>query len=392
MGDDVRLSTAIMAHPSRRDRAEALAARHPELAARVVLDPRPQDGPSALRTAAAAWSAAPEDATHHLVLQDDAVPCADFLPKVLAGVRALPEASLSLFAEWTSMTAHNLRLAAMAGAVWAEAVDEYVPCVALVLPAALGREFGEAARSRLHTWPAQDDVSLSHFLYERGVTRLCRIPTLVEHDGPASLTGNDVQGPRHSVCFADDVPDGPDGETVLMSGGLPFFSHFLLTEAPSRPFYAVRRPYSAHGGIPWDISPAEQWIQTRGLSPAQVDAMARVHVAEWRRRWSDVGGEVLDRLWLTPFTAGITLLGPNAWKFTPDGRALPDPFPLRDPFDLEALLAAPIVRRAFATLPQAALHPYADRAELERLREPLTELMLDAVRVGHRHAREAAPA
>ena len=45
------------------------------------------------------------------------------------------------------------------------------------------------------------------------------------------------------------------------------------------------------------------------------------------------------------------------------------------------------MRRAFATLPQAHLHPVATRDVLDGLEQPLGDLMLDAVRAGYRHAR-----
>src|SRR4051794_21448311 len=98
----VRLSAVVMTHPRRLAAARALAARHPDLDLRLVVDPRPDAPPNALRTARAAWKAVAAGATHHLVVQDDML-LADGIGALLTrAATALPGQVLSLFTEWGS--------------------------------------------------------------------------------------------------------------------------------------------------------------------------------------------------------------------------------------------------------------------------------------------------
>lgn len=383
----VELSTVIMTHPSRLDRAERLARRHPELHADIIVDPKPHAEPSALRTAAVAWSYVRSDATHHLVLQDDAVPCRDFRKLVCTAVEQYPDAGLALFTEWSSLTAHHLRMVAMGGGVWTEVLDEYAPTVAMVLPAELAREFGNAATEHGQDWHPADDVALLTFLMERNVPILCRIPTLVEHDEGDSLTGNAGQGPRHSVCFADDVTEPCDDERLGLADLLPTFSHYLTPDVGSRPFVAQRQPVPTTRAN-WWIRPAAQWLDAAGFDAARIAGLARSRVDAWRAGHDGLDDPMLDRLWLLPYTMGACLIKPAVRLYAPSGGPVEAPGALPDAAALERVLARPVVRRAFATLPQAALHPAADRETLSGLSQPLTELMVDAVRQGFEDAHD----
>lgn len=216
---EVRVSCAVMAHPRRAAAATALAASLPELGATVVLDPNPDGPPATLRTAAEAWAAVPDGATHHVVLQDDATPCAGFA-EALQGLLGLrPDLPISLHTEWGSGSATMVRWAALSGGGLVRCVDEYVPTVGLVLPARLARELGEFAR----TWPDRelpDDVAVARFLAEKGVPPYVASPNLVEHDGDLSLVGNGgPMGIRRSPCLR--LPgDGPQRADLLEAPGL----------------------------------------------------------------------------------------------------------------------------------------------------------------------------
>src|SRR5258706_7233679 len=96
----IRLSAAVMTHPRRLEAARALRARHPDLNLQLVVDPRPDEPPNALRTARAAWRAVGAGATHHLVVQDDML-LVDGIGALLQQAAAeLPTQVLSLFTEW----------------------------------------------------------------------------------------------------------------------------------------------------------------------------------------------------------------------------------------------------------------------------------------------------
>ncbi|MFJ9890386.1 hypothetical protein ACIQRW_31660 [Streptomyces sp. NPDC091287] len=232
-----------MAHPDRADRAERLRRILPALDPRVVLDPRP-DGPrSTLRTALAAWSAAGEGSTHHLVLQDDAEPCPDFVAQVTAAVRARPRSPLVLFAEWGSVSATMTRWAAMSGHAFTECADDYVPTVGLVLPTALARGLvAFAARECPEDEP--DDVAVHRYLSGCGEPVLCTVPQLVDHDGPQSLLGHGDHMGRRSA-------------TLLRTADEPAVNSTTLRAPP--------------------LIPVLSWSDGRALG-ARWDAVARTHV------------------------------------------------------------------------------------------------------------------
>lgn len=89
MSDFIALSTAVMAHPSRVDAAAGLAAVLGP-ATKVVID----DGGGEWATGARAWQAHEPRCTHHLVVQDDAVPCRDLAPGVASALRRVPGGDL----------------------------------------------------------------------------------------------------------------------------------------------------------------------------------------------------------------------------------------------------------------------------------------------------------
>nr|WP_223183033.1 MULTISPECIES: hypothetical protein [unclassified Streptomyces] len=203
-----------MTHPRRREEAARLAASLPLWGTSVVVDPRPEAGPGVLRTARAAWAAMAKDATHHVVLQDDVVPCRDFAVQVAHAVREFPDTPLALYANWNSWNGAATRAAALQGASWVPAVPgEWTPTLALVLP----RADVEALLAAVPEDPAggePDDAVIARELARRGRRALVSVPHWVEHTDGTSLVGNDVYGPRHATLFADDTaagaaPSGP---------------------------------------------------------------------------------------------------------------------------------------------------------------------------------------
>jgi hypothetical protein len=95
--DDIRVSVAIAAHPRRRQQAHALADQL-DRDVSIVWD----QGNDEWATHQRAWAAHDPGATHHLVLQDDAVPCADLIAGLEEALAAVParsphEAALSLY-------------------------------------------------------------------------------------------------------------------------------------------------------------------------------------------------------------------------------------------------------------------------------------------------------
>ncbi|GAA1388592.1 hypothetical protein [Catellatospora chokoriensis] len=210
---DVRLSTVIMTHPARAARAQALAEQLAALSPVLVVDTGPA-GRGNLGNAVRAWAAVGADATHHLVLQDDVIPCGGFAEQLHRAVRARPDDAVSLFCEWGSRTAGLVRAAAWQGWSWARAVDVYTPSQGLVLPRRAALDFAASVTDPT----GADDLALSAHLRATGRRTVVTVPNLVEHDDHLSLTGNGFQGLRHAACPAADGAPVDFGTAVAGEG------------------------------------------------------------------------------------------------------------------------------------------------------------------------------
>ncbi|MER8041667.1 NAD-dependent epimerase/dehydratase family protein [Streptomyces sp. NPDC094032] len=230
----------------------ALAA--PEGALRVVMDPDPTGTPSVLRTALAAWDAIEDGATHQLVVQDDMMLSETFFERVRLAVDAMPDAALALFALWDSRNGAAVRFGALAGARWVGAVNEYFPCVAIVLPRAVAEGFVGYGRARLGGWP--DDILMHRYLKENRVPRYVSVPSLAEHEDRGSLSGNAFRGPRRSVCFLPGDRPGDEGDRLTGLDVLPFFKNGVAR-------CAVR--VAGPGPERWLHMDAEQYLRGQGL-------------------------------------------------------------------------------------------------------------------------------
>ncbi|MFJ3673605.1 hypothetical protein ACIPSE_44910 [Streptomyces sp. NPDC090106] len=220
----VRLSATVMAHPRRAASAGRLA-RLLGGDAEVVYDPLP-DGPSnAMRTAVEAWSRCPAGSTHHMVLQDDVVPTADFTALAVAAAARHPDAAIALYANSNSWNGVTARTALLAGYRWVPTVPyDYFPTQVALMPCAMAHEFVAYARP-IVPFDGADDEALTRFLDERGHPSALRVPNLVQHDDQPSLTGLDHQGIRRSVVFMEAAGSSPgtDDACFHLLPALPFF-------------------------------------------------------------------------------------------------------------------------------------------------------------------------
>ncbi|MGW5674166.1 hypothetical protein ACWEV4_03660 [Streptomyces sp. NPDC003860] len=282
-----RLSGAVMTHPKRLPAAEALAESAPPGALRVVMDPDPGGRPSVLRTALAAWSAIEEDATHHLVVQDDMLLSESFFERARAAVREMPDAALALFALWDARNGAAVRLAAMSGARWVGSVNEYFPCVAIVLPREVATGFVEYGRQRLDAWP--DDILMYRYLRDRGIPSYVSVPSLAEHDDRGSISGNAFRGPRRSVCFLPDDRPGNEGTRLEGLRVVPFFKHGVAQ-------CAVRQ--DGPGPERWLHLECESYVEGSGIRVQRLDS-AMLGLTEVQDR------EAVRGTWLTSFTLGL---------------------------------------------------------------------------------------
>lgn len=200
----IEISAAIMHHPRRAERIPPLVRACAPLVPRVVADPEPDGAPSPLRTAKRAWAAIGEDATHHLVLQDDVRPVPGFAAQLRAAVERRPGCGVSLFSMWHSpQNSYLVRRAAVAGAAYAPLSPyEWTPTQGIVLPA----EHARALAEHLAGIPDEvrdEDEMVVIFCRERNIPVVATVPHLLDHGHAESLVEGHHDGLRATVFGPD---------------------------------------------------------------------------------------------------------------------------------------------------------------------------------------------
>ncbi|WP_067460401.1 hypothetical protein [Actinomadura macra] len=217
----IRISAAIMHHPRRAHRIPSLLRACAPLAPTVVPDPEPEGKPSPLRTAKRAWAAIDDDATHHLVLQDDVRLAPGFAAQLHDAVARRPAHGVSSFCLWhTPHNSYLVRRAAVAGAAYAPlSLYEWTPTQAFVLPV----EHARALADYLAGIPDEvqdDDEMVVIFCRERGIPVVTTVPHLMDHGHAESLVEGHSDGLRATV-FAPDLrwpADHPSADLELPPG------------------------------------------------------------------------------------------------------------------------------------------------------------------------------
>ncbi|MFD9538596.1 hypothetical protein [Streptomyces sp. NPDC060022] len=354
------LSAAVITHPVRKEAARALVEQHPELDLQIVVDPRPDDPPWALRTAVEGWRRAGPHATHHLVLQDDVSLCAGFAGHLHEALRARPDDALSFFTDWNSRSSGLLRQAALNRRSWAPVISAFVPTQAMVLPSEPALELSGFMRE--HAEPGEpDDVAALRFLRSAGIRPLMSVPSLVEHLDVPSIVGNNHLGVRRAACFLPEPPSALRWDRgVLESRATPY-----VRWPGGDVFCLVDRTGTDQD---WDRTPAAEFLAERGCSPAAVGrALAAVPPGTLS---AEAAGAVPDSLLLRLWQAGA-LLGMTA-------RDIGGPSAVPPSGD-----AGDIARAAVDSLVFAVLRGEFDIAAIERLAGSLTALVRVAVVWGH---------
>jgi hypothetical protein len=357
---DIRLSVAVMTHPQRLHMAERLRAEHPDLDIRIVADTSHAGAPGSLRSARRAWAAVDPDATHHLVVQDDVRLPADLHGRLRPFIASRPDGALSLFAEWGAWTSAVVRLAALTGAAWAEAVDTYVPTQAMVLPAALARAAdGYLAAALDRSEP--DDVALLGYLRQQGVVPHVCVPNLVEHLDAPSTTGNDDFGLRRSVCWLPGT------------GGPPAALRRAVTGVDAVPYVAWWDGFAVY----WVRDPAERtgWRKEHAVPALAKLGLTRAFLKErCRAAVDDADGPALRELvseilmfhvWLGSFCLGLRAA---------DIAATPAAGGPGTRTESALDMSGPVAERALATLAPGALRRFIPVPQLDlvgRLLEPV---------------------
>lgn len=180
----VRLSVAVMAHPSRAVMVEDLVAR---LGADVpvVWDEINDRHDTGIR----AIQAADPDSTHHLVIQDDALPCRDFLAGTVAALAQVPaDHPVSLYLGTVKPFGPAVRRVlarAQPGTAWVRMGGPYWG-PAIVLPTVDVPALGDWWIGAGAAW-TNYDRRIQRFYASRGIDCLYSWPSLVEHRGDQSI-------------------------------------------------------------------------------------------------------------------------------------------------------------------------------------------------------------
>ncbi|MFF5204992.1 hypothetical protein [Streptosporangium sp. NPDC000396] len=304
----LNIGMAVMYHPSRTPQARALAERCSPLRPVLVEDPDPAGVPSPLRTAKLAWAASRPDATHHLVLQDDAVLAEDFLEHLEAVVTRRPSHGIALYVNRGSLrNGYLVRRAAAMGARWSPlSRSEYTPTLGFLLPAENARSLADYLRTVPDEFRDDDEV-VTLFCRERGIPVVATVPNLLDHGDLPSVAGNHGHGARHAAVFGDHVKMTPgywDGGPEA-AGRCPDVPPFVLEMHDSRCLIRFTRP-----GTGEPVDHVYGWYWHDWCELLNVDA---AHVTEtWRAQVADRSAVSLE------FWAAGYLLGSDVSR-SPEG-------------------------------------------------------------------------
>lgn len=213
------VSISIMGHPSRLDWVGILL-RELGKDTPVSMD----DGHGLVENCAKAWELHDPTADYHLVLQDDAILCDDFVAEVrrVLGDLHMPSV-VSLFHSSQPPYGQNAKAAADKGAtfLW----GDVLPGPAICIPTAWIADMLAFYRRHPHR---QDDTRITRWLAEKDRKAYFPLPSLVDHRDGLSLAGNGHKGSRPAAVFLKSRRQVPNG---LEDGPRAIFYQYLSTAA-----------------------------------------------------------------------------------------------------------------------------------------------------------------
>jgi hypothetical protein len=211
------ISGTIMAHPRRREWAEWLSG---QTGLPVVWDTTN----TVWDTAKAAWREAVRldpDATHALVLQDDAIPCRDLIPtlEVISGLYPLEPFCLTVIDYRLHGAKRDYEQTVQSGApFWYS--NAAISAVGLMIPV---RDVEPMIASGDRFATIHDDLKVRNFYKQQGRKLMFPIPSLLQHRNvdvnPSLVPGNDGRwSDRSSSTF---IGEGVSGLSVDWAGTRP---------------------------------------------------------------------------------------------------------------------------------------------------------------------------
>ncbi len=133
----------------------------------------------------------PDDATHLLVLQDDALPCDGFAASVHAAIAERPDRILCLFVPGSGPLLRRITLARKNRERWFELPSiSYIPLVGVVYPADVARLISPFADAKRIPVGRTDDAVVAMYARAHRLTACAPLPSLIEHrDDVVSVSG-----------------------------------------------------------------------------------------------------------------------------------------------------------------------------------------------------------
>jgi len=176
---------------------------------------------------------------------------------------------------------------------------EYVPTIALLLPAAQADAF--VAFARRQPPEMADDHAMAAFLRARRLPGYVAAPNLAEHDDRSSLVGNDGRGPRRSACALATC------EPHARSAGI-----LRLADVPAVPLLTWGEP---HAFLPsagrWGRTHWRQAAERLGLREARIErTYARVVAGlrdPFQARFAGRRERLLSSLWIAAYLDGAVV-------------------------------------------------------------------------------------
>lgn len=208
----MKVSFSIMAHPDRTDEVYRL---HDALGLPMVPVSWDTEGPASgnhdrvWRNARRAWSLAEPDSDWHVMLQDDAVPCADFAAGIAEALRHVPGPAVvsPYLGKGRLVPGRWLSLAERADAQSASWIrtQKLMWGVSIAIPTLLISDMISYADTRA---AVPDDMRVAGWAERRGIDVWYTWPSLVNHAQVPSLTkhrAHDRFAVRHHDGSAMDI-------------------------------------------------------------------------------------------------------------------------------------------------------------------------------------------
>lgn len=175
-----------------------------------------------------AWAqGADTDATHHLVIQDDAIICRDFVPGLLRVIAGQPAHVLSLF--------HGKRKKLHGALRWGIVEGPYG--LAVVMPTPMIREFLDWQDANVHPSLHHDDGRIGLFLTQTGRDVRVPFPNVVDHRADLKSVMSHPSGRVSPYYIGDGSPleiDWSDqGVYEVSKRSIGEYTRFLLSRMPA---------------------------------------------------------------------------------------------------------------------------------------------------------------